>query len=212
MWRGGIQVTQLQVYQWQTPTILYCSKQHHFVSMESTDAHSLTSPASTLVALVTIIFLLHRAWPHLFQLKADKVAESIPITSSNDSDLAVSKESEIPEGWWNGREVFELERRALFSQVIEIRVRCSLTELLTYSSRHGSILPTAPSSRSPGRINLSTLPAFRSFSFGGRTIRSALSIMSVDIVPTLLPEKRLAPRPSLVVVTMAGAMIPLVGW
>ncbi|OQE16311.1 hypothetical protein PENFLA_c028G06905 [Penicillium flavigenum] len=93
--------------------------------MESTDAHFLTSPASTLVVLVTIIFLLHRTWPHLFQPKADKVTKSIQITSSNDSDLTVSKESEIPEGWWNGREVFELERRALFSQTWLYLAHCS---------------------------------------------------------------------------------------
>ncbi|KAJ5375600.1 Aromatic-ring-hydroxylating dioxygenase alpha subunit [Penicillium concentricum] len=84
--------------------------------MESTDADFLTSPASLLVALVTIIFLFNRVWPHLSQSKADKIIESIASTSSNNSDLAVSKEPEIPEGWWSGREVFELERRALFSQ------------------------------------------------------------------------------------------------
>lgn len=86
--------------------------------MESTEANYSTSPASILVVLVTIIFLLHRAWPHLFQTKADKVTESIAITSPRNLDLTVSKEPEIPEGWWSGREVFELERRALFSQVI----------------------------------------------------------------------------------------------
>lgn len=180
--------------------------------MESTDADGLTSPASILVALVTVIFLLHRICPHLFEPKADKVTESIVITSSNKSDLTVSKESEIPEGWWNGREVFELERRALFSQVMEMLAQYGLTESLTYSSRDGSILPTVPSSKSPGRINLSTLPVFLSFSFGARTTRSALSIMSVAIVPILLPEKRLVPRLFLVVGIMAGAMIPLVGW
>ncbi|KAJ5972894.1 uncharacterized protein N7479_002812 [Penicillium vulpinum] len=84
--------------------------------MESTDADFFTSPASVLVALVTIIFLLHRTWPHLSQPKADKVTKSIAITSPVKSDLTVSKEPEIPEGWWSGREVFELERRALFSQ------------------------------------------------------------------------------------------------
>ncbi|KAJ9489018.1 hypothetical protein VN97_g4262 [Penicillium thymicola] len=84
--------------------------------MESTDADYLASPASVLVALVTIIFLLHRAWSHLSQIKTDKITNSISITSLNNSDLAVSKEPEIPEGWWSGREVFELERRALFSQ------------------------------------------------------------------------------------------------
>ncbi|KGO74272.1 Aromatic-ring-hydroxylating dioxygenase, alpha subunit [Penicillium italicum] len=84
--------------------------------MESTDAEYLTSPASLLVAIVPIIFLIHRAWPHLSQTKADKVTESIAIISPDNSDLTVSKEPEIPEGWWSGREVFELERRALFSQ------------------------------------------------------------------------------------------------
>ncbi|KAJ5392744.1 hypothetical protein N7465_011718 [Penicillium sp. CMV-2018d] len=84
--------------------------------MESTDADYLASPASVLVALVTIIFLLHRAWPHLSQTKTDKVTDSIAITSLDNSDLTVSKEPEIPEGWWSDREVFELERRALFSQ------------------------------------------------------------------------------------------------
>ncbi|CAI7662497.1 unnamed protein product [Penicillium crustosum] len=84
--------------------------------MESTDADYLASPASVLVALVTIILLLHRAWPHLSQTKTDKFTDPIAITSLNNSDLTVSKEPEIPEGWWSGREVFELERRALFSQ------------------------------------------------------------------------------------------------
>lgn len=97
-------------------------KSNSLFLMESTDADYLASSASVLLALVTIIFLLHRAWPHLSQTKTDKVTDSIAITSLNNSDLTVSKEPEIPEGWWSGREVFELERRALFSQVIEISV------------------------------------------------------------------------------------------
>lgn len=180
--------------------------------MESTDADYLVSPASILVAFVTIIFLLHRTWPHLSQPKPEKLTESIAITSSNNSDLTVSKEPEIPEGWWTGREVFELERRALFSQVIGMPLQYNLTASLTFSSRHGSILPIAPSSTSLARINHSTLPGSRSFSFAARTTRSAHFIISVVIVPILLPEKRLVPRLFLVVGIMAGAMIPLVGW
>ncbi|CDM37391.1 hypothetical protein DTO013E5_7502 [Penicillium roqueforti] len=84
--------------------------------MDSTDTDYLTSLTSILVAVVTLIFLLHRTWPHLSQPKADKVTKSIAITPLDNSDLTVSKEPEIPEGWWSGREVFELERRALFSQ------------------------------------------------------------------------------------------------
>ena len=99
--------------------------------MESTDTDYLTSLTSVLVAVVTLIFLLHRTWPHLSQPKADKDTESIETTSLDNSDLTVSKEPEIPEGWWSGREVFELERRALFSQVIGIPVRHHLTALLT---------------------------------------------------------------------------------
>ncbi|KUM64801.1 hypothetical protein ACN42_g2291 [Penicillium freii] len=49
------------------------------------------------------------------KFQPDQITDSIAITSLNNSDLTVSKEPEIPE-WWSGREVFELERRALFSQ------------------------------------------------------------------------------------------------
>ncbi|CAG8896739.1 unnamed protein product [Penicillium egyptiacum] len=93
--------------------------------MGTTDADFLTSSASILVALVTIIFLLHRTWPHLSQPKVDEVTGSTVITSSNDSGLTVSKVSDIPEGWWNGRKVFELERRALFSQTWLYLAHCS---------------------------------------------------------------------------------------
>jgi hypothetical protein len=87
--------------------------------MESTNAYLLSSPGSILVALVTFAFVIHRAWPRLVQLKQnDKLAQPI-ATSNSVSDLSVSKEPEVPEGWWNGRDVFELERRALFSQVID---------------------------------------------------------------------------------------------
>jgi hypothetical protein len=180
--------------------------------MESTDADSLASPASILVALVAILFVLYRTWAHLSQPRAAKVTGFTKLTPPNNTDLTVSKEPEVPEGWWNGREVFELERRALFSQVIRIQIRYSLTASLMCSSRHGSTLRTAPSSTNPAHINHSMLPGSQSFSSEARTTRSAHFIMSVAIVPILLPGKRLVPRLFLVVDIMAGAMIPLVDW
>ncbi|KAJ5778866.1 hypothetical protein N7457_006586 [Penicillium paradoxum] len=84
--------------------------------MESTDTVLLVSPGSIAVALVTIAFLLHRAWPRLFPRKSDKIIETVPAGLYNPAGLAVSKEPELPEGWWTGQEVFELERRALFSK------------------------------------------------------------------------------------------------
>lgn len=87
--------------------------------MESTQTYLFFSPSSVLVALVTLAFLIHRAWPRFVQpVQSDK----LPQSTSNptiDSDLAVSKEPELPERWWSSRDVFELERRGLFSQVIE---------------------------------------------------------------------------------------------
>ena len=87
--------------------------------MESNGPYFISSPGSILVALATVVFLIHRAWPRLVQQKqTDKLAQAI-ATTSNDSDLTVSKEPEVPQGWWTDRDGFELERRALFSQVID---------------------------------------------------------------------------------------------
>ncbi|OQD86069.1 hypothetical protein PENANT_c008G08323 [Penicillium antarcticum] len=83
--------------------------------MESTQFYFPISPASALVALVTIVFLLRRAWPRLYQQKrTTKLADA--IETHQELDLVVLKEPEVPDGWWSGRDVFELERRALFSQ------------------------------------------------------------------------------------------------
>lgn len=86
--------------------------------MESAQTNYFSSPSSALVALLTIAFLIHRAWPRFVQPRlSDKLAHSTPDPTI-DSDLAVSKEPEVPEGWWSSRDVFELERRGLFSQVM----------------------------------------------------------------------------------------------
>lgn len=41
---------------------------------------------------------------------------SSPQASARTSQI-VSKESEYPDNWWNGKDVFDLERRAIFSKV-----------------------------------------------------------------------------------------------
>jgi hypothetical protein len=89
--------------------------------MESIDDF-LPFPASLLVALATIVFLLHRIWPRLSHHTPSKVLKTVPIAIElpTHSNLTVSKEPDLPEGWWTGRDIFELERRALFSQVMHI--------------------------------------------------------------------------------------------
>jgi hypothetical protein len=89
--------------------------------MESTDASFFSSPGSIVVALVTFVFLIHRAWPYLVQQKQSIELDQSIAPTDKYSDLTVSKEPEFPEGWWTDRDIFELERRALFSQVIDLR-------------------------------------------------------------------------------------------
>ncbi|KAJ5663291.1 hypothetical protein N7507_004022 [Penicillium longicatenatum] len=75
----------------------------------------LLSPGSILVAVVTAIFLANGSWP-LPKNKTDKVANLALSDHDSSGDLSVTKEPEIPEGWYHSQEVFELERRALFSK------------------------------------------------------------------------------------------------
>lgn len=75
----------------------------------------LLSPGSILVGVVTVAFLVNGAWPRFLRQKADKIAQL--ETEYTHDDIAVTKEPETPKGWWDSQEVFELERRALFSKV-----------------------------------------------------------------------------------------------
>lgn len=84
--------------------------------MDSSDVYFFTS-TSIFVAVVTGLFLFIQARPWMSKQKQN---DKLTYTSTPNNDLSdptVSKEPEIPEGWWNSREVFELERRALFSKV-----------------------------------------------------------------------------------------------
>ncbi|KAJ6134103.1 hypothetical protein N7523_000425 [Penicillium sp. IBT 18751x] len=68
--------------------------------MEFINAYFLSSPASVFVAVVTFAFLAFQAWPR-------KQSDKIVYLSSKDekaSDITVSKEPEIPEGWWSIRD------------------------------------------------------------------------------------------------------------
>lgn len=75
------------------------------------------APGSVIVALLTLIFLARQSWPYLsYRKKTYQLSGE--LTEVDDAHhLTVSKESEVPEGWWSSREVFELERRAIFSKV-----------------------------------------------------------------------------------------------
>jgi hypothetical protein len=76
----------------------------------------LLSPGSILVAVVTAIFLANGSWP-LRKNKTDKIANFALADHDSSGDLSVTKEPEVPEGWYYSQEGFELERRALFSKV-----------------------------------------------------------------------------------------------
>lgn len=77
----------------------------------------LLSPGSILVAVVTVVFLVNGSWP--LRQKQNKIANLVESHTESSGDLSVSKEPEVPEGWYRSQEVFELERRALFSKVIK---------------------------------------------------------------------------------------------
>lgn len=84
--------------------------------MELLSAYFL-SPGSVIVALLTLIFLARQSWPYLSDRRKNYHL-SAELSEVDDEDhLTVSKEPEVPEGWWSSREVFELERRAIFSKV-----------------------------------------------------------------------------------------------
>ncbi|KAJ5768972.1 Aromatic-ring-hydroxylating dioxygenase alpha subunit [Penicillium odoratum] len=70
----------------------------------------LLSPGSILVAVVTV-FLVNRA---LTRVPGKKTG--VTSDSNGYSSIEVSKEPDLPEGWYHSLEVFELERRALFSK------------------------------------------------------------------------------------------------
>ncbi|TQB75898.1 hypothetical protein MPDQ_001499 [Monascus purpureus] len=81
--------------------------------------------APMLATLLAGIAFLQRTWIlPLIQGKLQgtkRDIEPVPLTttttpSSSSSPYVVSKESNFPENWWTGKDVWELERRAIFSK------------------------------------------------------------------------------------------------
>ncbi|KAJ5570178.1 Aromatic-ring-hydroxylating dioxygenase alpha subunit [Penicillium hispanicum] len=84
--------------------------------MDFVNAYSW-SPGSIFMVVVTVAFLVNQGWPQLFRKKKTCPLTGNPISGNSQiPHSTVFKEPEVPGGWWSGREVFELERRALFSQ------------------------------------------------------------------------------------------------
>ncbi|KAF9891331.1 hypothetical protein FE257_004186 [Aspergillus nanangensis] len=78
---------------------------------------SSSLPTTVLIATLTALFFLFRAWPRLVSWnKSDSNLKSTDHTSKPIISEAVSKESDFPLTWWVDSELFELERRAIFSK------------------------------------------------------------------------------------------------
>ncbi|KAJ6002939.1 Aromatic-ring-hydroxylating dioxygenase alpha subunit [Penicillium sp. IBT 35674x] len=74
----------------------------------------ILSPGSILVVVVTVVFLVNGSWP--LRQKQDKITNLAVQDRDSSANISVSKEPDVPEGWYQSQEVFELERRALFSK------------------------------------------------------------------------------------------------
>ncbi|KNG90175.1 iron-sulfur cluster-binding protein [Aspergillus nomiae NRRL 13137] len=78
--------------------------------------------APTLLALLAGIAFLYRFWPHTSTSTSKLVNLGKYETLDTNTDVTeeenrgVSKESDFPAGWWVSKDVFELEKRAIFSK------------------------------------------------------------------------------------------------
>lgn len=78
-----------------------------------------SSLASTyvLVILLAASYLCYRISAISSNGRAEQEEKISSSQTSEKISQSVSKESEFPDNWWNGKDVFELERRAIFSKV-----------------------------------------------------------------------------------------------
>ncbi|KAE8323963.1 hypothetical protein BDV39DRAFT_217453 [Aspergillus sergii] len=85
-------------------------------------ASNMPQITPTLLALLAGIAFLYRFWSHslastpkLSNPKTSDTFSSIPDVAKEEN-RGVSKESDFPAGWWVSKDVFELEKRAIFSK------------------------------------------------------------------------------------------------
>ncbi|KAI2899219.1 hypothetical protein CBS11852_3420 [Aspergillus niger] len=82
-------------------------------------SHALSALVS-IALLAGLAFLLQSLSRPLFRgyesLRVDKPKETELNPVSEGSENTVHKESDFPQNWWTGSDVFELERRAIFSK------------------------------------------------------------------------------------------------
>lgn len=96
-------------------------------------------PTPVLVAILTVLFFLYRAWrvPLLQDDKKIQFSVSEPGTQviNHDASRTVCKESDFPENWWTGSDIFELEKRAIFSKVRLLPTLLTFPSIQSPSSR-----------------------------------------------------------------------------
>ncbi|GFF85241.1 putative dioxygenase subunit alpha YeaW [Aspergillus udagawae] len=98
---------------------------------------ALISPTPILVALLTAIVFICRAWPRGTYPKTLFIGQSEPSpqVSRVEDTQAVCKESDFPENWLNSNDIFQLERRAVFSKSwLYLSHRSQFTKLGDYRS------------------------------------------------------------------------------
>lgn len=89
---------------------------------------AVSSPSvavSVLALLVSVAYLLHKAsllsqnsdTQLLSRKKGSGKDEARPSAAAKTIQSTVSKESDFPGNWWTGKDIFDLERRAIFSKV-----------------------------------------------------------------------------------------------
>lgn len=107
----------------------------------------LTAP--TLLALLAGIAFLYRFWPYtststskLVNLGKYETLDTITDVTEEEN-RGVSKESNFPAGWWVSKDIFELEKRAIFSKVSYIYHWTTVLKdaLSNLTSRHGCVSP-----------------------------------------------------------------------
>jgi len=117
----------------------------------------------------------------------DKLPTGPPTQDTESTEIRVSKESVFPANWWSSDELFQLEKRAIFSKVLSRTL--SLPPLIILKSdllkSPGSTSHIFRGSKNPETIYPSRSPICRSSSSLGKTTRYVRSTTYADIEHTL---------------------------